>query len=483
MRKWTFFLAIILCCIGLPAFVQGEEYDPVGGLLNQVDHAVQETVSSVGKTVGDTLESTGETVIQTTNLIENTGKTIGDPTSQTTLGEDVGSVVQSVTSVVESEVGTVQTVTAEATGIVKEFPEVELVTPVVDETADFVQGTAERTLDFTTDTLREVGTPYEQPVRNIVSSTENFVGETLESTVPVVETTTETVQTVVEDVTAVTDIAPNVPLVTSVLEETTSGLQEVVGHTREAVDETVSTAVKGVAAPLKSTGAEREPVEQMPQPEQPIVAENENADAGQPEQKMQIDELDSPDTQKATSNSGSSSIPAVKPTEMKEVETAMEMVPAVRTEPPASIEEAPKTEIPEKVAETVNADADTEETIEPFDAVEPTTASGNSAGKQTEASKIHPMNEPLPEGAPGERIPNFTVSVSAGSSSITLIPASPGGTHADLGVNAMLADSLHWLLPIKPRWNRQNERIWTQWTHAPPGQPPQTAPFLYVNQF
>ncbi|WOV84898.1 hypothetical protein PGH26_02950 [Sporosarcina jeotgali] len=356
---------------------------------------------------------------------------------------------------------------------------------LVDETVKFTGDTVERTVELTTGTVNTVVDPKQKPVKTIVENTTNFVGETVEKTVPVVEQTTKTVQTVTNETVKVTKPLPKVPVVTPVVDKTAETVDKATAQVKKTVDETAGTVAETVSKPLQKQPATNtlpavgeKPNQdlssdssggQMEQPSRPIVTEKPRqeqfpaAEENQseipggtrpsqeklPEQKPEADnETKSPAKNNVKSDSAISKDPAVS-AEITQVNT-------YSTQGVKPIEE--KFTVERKALQ---------------EGKQQKVSSNKSETRKTSSNDAYPLK---PSGK-SSWISN--VQLITGSSSIS-VPA-PSISSGISGVGAVISDD--WLMKAeitRQKWYLEDIIGTLQWSHAPPGQPPQSTPFLYV---
>lgn len=320
---------------------------------------------------------------------------------------------------------------------------------LVEETVKFTGDTVERTVGFTTETVNIVADPNQKkPVKALVESTTNFVGETVEKTVPVVEQTTKTVQTVTNETVEVTKPLPKVPVVTPVVDITTETVDKATEQVKKTVDETTGTVADAVSKPLKKEpvkdtppGVEGNPIEtpnqepSMEQPSPPVVTEKPREEQFLVDDKVKGDSLVSKETAAGMDNelASSHSIQGVKPI----VEQfAMEQKPVL---------DDGQTEVPSTTRKSM----------------------------KTISSQAHPLK------ASDRSSWISDVQLITGSSSISV--TGPSITSGMSALGAVLADD--WIMKaeiVRQKWYLEDILGALQWSHAPPGQPPQSTPFLYV---
>ncbi|WP_191691541.1 hypothetical protein [Sporosarcina gallistercoris] len=350
---------------------------------------------------------------------------------------------------------------------------------LVEETVKFTGDTVDRTVNFTTETVNTVADPKQKkPVKTVVENTTNFVGETVEKTVPVVEQTTKTVQTVTNETVKVTKPLPKVPVVTPVVEQTTQTVEKVTEQVKKTVDDTVGTVTETVSKPLM-----KKPVEGTP----PVAEEKPNQGSSQtsPTEKPDqpnVTEQPSEDRYPTAGENHAGTPEATVPSEGERPEAKPEV--DIQGESPVkeSVKEdttVSKGHAVNKESEEINsASAQGAKPIEDQFTMErkgkrTKTPSTDSKSLETMSSQAFPLK-------PSTRSSWMSdVQLVTGTSSIHLSTSSTStGTS---GFGAILADD--WLMNaeiVSQKWYLEDILGILQCSHAPPGQPPQSTPFLYV---
>ncbi|REB08702.1 hypothetical protein DVB69_06120 [Sporosarcina sp. BI001-red] len=345
---------------------------------------------------------------------------------------------------------------------------------LANETVKFTGDTVERTVDFTSGTVNTLADPNQKrPVKSVVENTTNFVGETMESTVPVVGQTTKTVQTVTNETVKVTKTLPKVPVVTQVVDKTTETVNKTTEQVKETVDKTVGAVTETVSKPLK-----KQPVN-----ETPSVVEVKPTE--QPSQKPSVEQPKRPaviekprEEQDPVADGNPSEIPSSgKRLEAKPENDNIKRSPVkenIEEDLIVSIEQVVSKETEQSSTYSVQGVKRIEEqfTMERKDK-QTETSSTNSKAMNNNSNQAFPLK-------PSNRSSWMSdVQLITGSSSIRVSASSVSSGIS--GIGAVLADD--WLMKteiIRQKWYSEDILGTLQWSHAPPGQPPQSTPFLYV---
>lgn len=351
---------------------------------------------------------------------------------------------------------------------------------LVEETAKFTGDTVERTVNFTTETVQTVVDPKQKkPIKTVVGNTTNFVGETVEKTVPVVEQTTKTVQTVTNEAVKVTKPLPKIPVVTPVVEQTTQTVEKVTEQVKKTVDDTVGTVTESVSQPLK-----KKPVESTP----PVVEEQ--LDQG----SSRVPPIEKPNRPNGTNQPSEEQDPSV---DESHTGTSEEHLPSVGKRPKVEPEVNLQGEIPgkERVTEEttasigygVNTQTDQAittsmhgvQSIEDLSAKKQKTKQVKNASADSNSLKtVSSQAFPLKSSAKTSWLSD--VALATGTSSIQLSTSTTSTSTSGFG--AILSDE--WRMntrTISQQWDMEDILGKLQCSHAPPGQPPQSTPFLYVS--
>ncbi|GKV57627.1 hypothetical protein NCCP2222_35740 [Sporosarcina sp. NCCP-2222] len=234
------------------------------GTVQSVNNLVETTVDAVDQTVQDTSIFVTETVVP--------GKmTQDEPMSgqiQRT-AELVDKTAQNVTPVVKYTTGTLKKTVAEVNNAVEELPNIPIAKPVaeaagrtVDETVASAEDvvnttvstanqTAQDTIRFSSTSVKALVNPQsDKPVVDLLNGAGSLAGSTVSNVKPVLESTTATVQTAVSGVNETAEQLPEVPVVKPVAEELVKTVEETVNSadgivfsTVDAVDQTVQDTV------------------------------------------------------------------------------------------------------------------------------------------------------------------------------------------------------------------------------------------------
>ncbi|MGN7407957.1 hypothetical protein [Sporosarcina sp. SAFN-010] len=334
---------------------------------------------------------------------------------------------------------------------------------LVEETVKFTGNTGERTVGFTTETVNIVADPNQKkPVKAVVESTTNFVGETVEKTVPVVEQTTKTVQTVTNETVKVTKPLPKVPVVAPVVDITTETVDKATEQVKKTVDETAGTVADAVSKPLK-----KEPVKDTPPVAEgkPIEKPNLEPSKGQnlPKEPPSIEQVEQPSRPAVTEKPREEQFLAAdkdKGDSLVSKETAADKDKELASS--HSIQGAKP--IGEQFA------MERKPVLDDGQAEVPSTT---RESMKTISNHAHPLK-------PSDRsswISDFQLITGSSSISVTGISITSGMS----AFGAVLADD--WLMKaeiVRQKWYFEDILGALQWSHAPPGQPPQSTPFLYM---
>lgn len=295
--------------------------------------------------------------------------------------------------------------------------------------------------DYTQSTV-EVLTSIDdrKPVKTIVHSTVELVGKTTTNAVPIVgtvtDTVTETVTTTTEELNQTIDKLPTIPVVTPVVKEV-----------KKVVDRTTSSVVGVVDETVDSVTTKRPSMPSVV----PVVEEV---------RKTTTTIIPSEEKQPVT--------PVVNPT------------PA---ETDVSVDKyTPEIVLPRE--ETRN-DITLEHVTEAISPAESVSSEGKNDEKQPTIrtttillTKSHPSTS-LPLGAEKDWTSDTWAVITIGNSST---PSTSFGiaSNGDSTIG-VLFDVFLLSTSTGKQWVHPDDDAVMQWTHAPPGRPPQTTPFLYVN--
>ena len=357
---------------------------------------------------------------------------------------------------------------------------------LVDETVKFTGDTVERTVDLTTETVNTVVDPKQKkPVKTIVEKTTNFVGETVEKTVPVVEQTTETVQTVTNETVKVTKPLPKVPVVTPVVDKTAETVDKATAQVKKTVDETAGTVAETVSKPLQ-----KQPVTNTPS----VSGEKINQDLSKDPSGEQMEQPSRPDVtekpheeQFPAADENQSEIPGgTRPSQEKLPEQKPETGNETKSPAKNNVkDDSAISKEPSVSTEIEQVSTYSTQGVKPIEEKFTMARKALQEGKQLKVSskKSESMkttsNDAYPLKPSGKSSWISNVQLITGSSSIS-VPA-PSISSGMSGIGAVVSDG--WLMKAeitRQKWYLEDIIGTLQWSHAPPGQPPQSTPFLYV---
>lgn len=307
----------------------------------------------------------------------------------------------------------------------------ESVGDVVGSAVEGTDQTVQDAVTFTKGTVETLVDPTaERPVSEIVDHTIEFVGETVDNVVPVVEDATETVQTVTSGVTGIVEDLPEVPVATPVFDE----VGKVVNKTTETVNDTFEVAE--VEETADSHGK---------------VIENETPVLPQ--------EVDTPSRDSQTD----------KVIEQPVIDTRQEVEnadPISAIDFPENAESTAQIVVEEETF--ISNEAPLETVADPVKRV----VSVAKIKKETPAKQETPA-VPIQSSTQRDGIP---IAITTGNTSVV----SPFVAHSgNADVVAGIVDEYSMLSYLSSRqWIHSDEYMRIQWVHAPPGQPPQSTPFL-----
>ncbi|WOV88180.1 hypothetical protein QWT69_03375 [Sporosarcina oncorhynchi] len=359
----------------------------------------------------------------------------------------------------------------------------EQVGSTVDETVNAVGGlvgsvvegvdqTVDDTVSFTTGTLETLVDPNEKkPVSKIVENTVDHVGKTVKNVEPVLKNTTQTIDTVTTEVISVTEELPEIPVVKPVVDKVGKVVGKTTGTLTETIDNTVDETVETVQElPIiieeveKPIIAERKP--EIPQVSEPVEHGKAPAEPANAELPVQSDM-----PQKVEKPVKTETIEPVEQIETERIERITE-----NTTKQAAEQEVfdRKTEpfVEEAIAEIPNASLT--QTKAPATTNVP--AMKNTASME-KAKSFEPQLPMIPARMKFIWKENPVTMTTSTSSISTASVTSAGFTDFVQGV-------FNWLdrqaLLEGRQWIHSSEIMRNQWTHAPPGQPPQQTPFLHI---
>ena len=366
---------------------------------------------------------------------------------------------------------------------------------IVNETLKSTEKTVKDSLDYTNKTVKVIISPNEtKPVTTTVENTGKLVGKTVENTIPVVEsvtdTVTETVSTTTKELNTTIDKLPTIPVITPVVNEvrdivdkTTSSVVDVVDGTVDSVTSKVpplpivEPVVEEVKNTIKKTTATINPVEKKEEemPVKPVVIPKPN--------HQQSEKIDSEGIQlvKEPTRLEDSAVNNTPETVLPEQETpsdvpltpVMEKKPLKQSVTTLEVSEDKKEQLHEKV-----------KTGESFSQVD-----NGTVKKEYQTPSIIPQAKTtLTQSQPYSSLPldtekdwrSETWAVITTGSSSTTSPTFAIGSNGDMSIGVLFNVFLLSTSTGK-QWVHPDDTVMMQWTHAPPGRPPQATPFLYVN--
>ncbi|WP_153721996.1 hypothetical protein [Sporosarcina cascadiensis] len=418
-----------------------------------VTPVVEETVQAVSETVGNTADY----VDQTTDAVKSLDEKPVQQVLKNT-GGLVSDTVETAVPVVETTTNTVESVSNAVTEAVNEVPVVSNTAPVIEETVSFTVDTLNRTAATVHKVVQNVTTPTEKPIRQTLKDTAALINETLSGTVPVVEKTTDLVKDTLQEVTQTTEKLPEIPVVTPVVGQVTEHLNGQDDQVKDVTDQTVTETV----------GQTNEII-------QPAV--------GNPQYKP--------------SEKPSSATQPVKPADQVKPAEKAEQIPMVPVQQSTvhSQQDTEKlvNESSEKlVKEEIEKKAAGKNVLQRLEAFELFTEQQERAPVLSDSSfrvELSEMNaEDRQNQVTGQLIPPVkenqasaaeTPAIVVTSSSSTAVSAA-NGSHIDVSAG-LWSEQLQAVRTISTRWYAEHILGKLQWTHPPPGQPPQATPFLYVS--
>lgn len=341
----------------------------------------------------------------------------------------------------DKEAGSLSTVFEKVGETVKNS--VQSVGQVAETTIRGVDDTLRETGSFTEDSLKNLTDPNEEkPVSSLINQTIDHIESTVSNTTPVVEETTKVVDQAVSDVKGVTEALPEMPVFTPVVEEA----GKVVEETTTAVTTTVNKTVEEV-----------EKVPTIVKPKKPSMEKRPGTDKVQDEvdikpvvptvPSLPADEVD---------DEPSSSINHVENPKMVEPQSPTSAVSG-------SIEQASLSEIPiERIVETNTVEKLSESEVNESLIVDAKIRKSATSEKEV---PFHPL-------ANGHDVQIVIQTNSTTVSSPTLTSG-----HADVFASMLRPLSLS-RDAVYQFGHHFSQTVKSQWSNAPPGQPPRFIPFL-----
>ena len=326
---------------------------------------------------------------------------------------------------------------------------------LVDSTVNGTHKTVEDTFSFTKDVVETVVEPtQEKPISSIVNQTVELVGDTVENVKPVVENTTNTVNTVTTEVVEIVEVLPDIPVVKGVLEEVGSllnGTTQTVSHTVE----TVETVIELPAQEKKEESSQPTSTEKNAKPVTPVKEEIERETPSYVEVEYPVND-----------NINDQSLEITQQTEKVVIEIEEEIIIAIEenseleldsNERQSSLDETPNNLVSEKKPSINKAFTHKKADVK------------KQKEQVYEESPVIPINtKPLQH--------NNQTFMATGTTPIF----TPSMTSGGIGDYAMgIVNWVNTEFSLEGRlWIHSSETMRNQWTHAPPGKPPQQTPFL-----
>ncbi len=392
--------------------------------VKQVTPIIEETVKAVDQTIEETEEYVNKTT--ETFVAPLSEKPVVQVVENT--GKLVSETVSHIVPVIEATTESVQPVTNEVVNQVEQIQVISHVAPVVKEAVDVTVRATNQAVGLVNKTVTNVATPTEQPIKNVVKDTSDFISETVRDTLPVVKKTTEMVEAVVEDVTQVTEVLPELPVVTP---HTDIPAESLVIPEKQSVPTAPEATKKPIDADkmIEQIPMEKPIVHQKVQPE----SNNENSS-----NQQEITDIEQSSTEQYEEFLSSTSIQAINSKQSVKLQERV----------PNNFDSSFRVEMP-------RSDARISEMIQ-------------------EQLPLLPVDKEKKKVTGTSAV--FT---STGSSSITSSAAV--GSSVDVSASLLQAQRMNAKL-VSKRWYAESIVGKLQWIHPPPGQPPQTTPFLYVSK-
>lgn len=309
----------------------------------------------------------------------------------------------------------------------------ESVGTVVESAVEGVDQTVKDTVSFTKDTVETLtNSSTEQPVSEIVDRTKDFVEGTVDNVIPVVGNTTETVHTVTTSVTGIVKELPEVPVVSPVVNE----VGKVVNETTEPVIETVEIVEIVEATDLTEVVIENETPALSESVDAPLIDAKSEEVIEQPVLKM--NEETSAEDEVVAGHSPE----IAEPTKPEAIDEDITFI---------------SNETPQQIAPSLEKQF-----------------AGSVKVKEGKPVVHETHTIPVESKTQWEGIP---IAITTGTTSISS-PVFLGG-NADVVAGIMNGCAILHIMSGR-QWIHSDEQMRIQWVHAPPGQPPQTTPFLQV---
>lgn len=372
---------------------------------------------------------------------------------------------------------------------------------IVGSAVEGVDKTVDDTVSFTKETVETLVDPKEKrPVSNIVGNTVEHVGKTVENVEPILKNTTKTVETVTTEVVGVTEELPKLPVVTPVVEE----VGKVVNKTSDTLTGTIDKTVDKTVETVKDLPATVEEViksddNEAAEPEKVPAAPGENTEkpmkepvaSAEPERPTKPAIPQKPvKPEIAGPNDGQSGTPVVEQDDsaLQEVGAAVsEPIAQTETETAESVNENSSQPAVEPEAFEQETDPSAEEAIGEIPTAIQTQMQTVDSGDETVDQPAVTAVEQSTDRTESPAIPPTTkaawhdtpVTMTTATTSVATASVASGG------FSDFVTGIVNWLdtqvLLEGRKWIHSTEIMRNQWTHAPPGQPPQQTPFLQIN--
>lgn len=360
---------------------------------------------------------------------------------------------------------------------------------VVEESVHGAGETVKDTVVFAEQTVKSLSEPAKSEAEiSLLKNTKSLLENTVDNTLPVVEKTakavTETIRTTSTEVTNTVDSIvnelPEMPVVTPVVE----GVKELGKQTTTEVLKTVNLTVDSVVAELptvpvvtpvvKEVGDTVKETVSAVQPNQvkPVADETEkNPDSIPIDAVVETNETVSKEPQ---NDSGTMSMESDKSYQRQINATRIILV-----EEQTGLSDRPN-RLPDE-AEIVSALTISKDTSNPVSMkIVAPQLTNYTGGDSVNFQKEVDQKSTLPT-VPRQKWKDLLVAtITSSMSSIATSPLQISG-HNDLGFGVVV-DVFLLLISNGGQWMPSDDHAMIQWTHAPPGQPPQQTPFLNVKQ-
>lgn len=357
---------------------------------------------------------------------------------------------------------------------------------LVKHTADTAKKTVGQTVQTVTGTV-------ESTVGQVTKGVDKTTGHVTETVKAVNGTVTETVRATTGELAKAPVLQPVTKTVHQTVTATTVSVDQVVADTTETVEKTVQTVTRTAE---KATGGAGQlvneslpPVKDKPPVKEnaPVKEVNEPATAGK--DKLEDDQPDG-EAEQPDADHPVPPVHAEKPAELPapaaQAATVQKPVGDMKAElpvtaSPENLAEQPSVAVSEPVQRTKAEQNAKPLPVAPIKDAFKTASSAKADvylnAQATIAVSLEPAAQPKQETSPNLKdwqIANLVQAPNQPQQSHTAVSGNAqwGGTAALLWNSQITAEQL------SSKWSSQNDGLKNQWTHAPPGQPPQVSPFL-----